>query len=367
MSNEPSSAPRRTNTLVVAAALAGLAAVAAAVVAVAVMGSSRSDPEAKAASQSAGTPTAGSPSPPALPSSRPRATWARLVDHHIVVGGKRVPGTWDSVASKGHTWLASKEDEGSETFWGTGRHPHALADMCCDPALSPDGRWIAYATSNSPGGFLRLVDTTTARLRELRVPADYAIGVGVADVTNGGVVLVWGCATGGSNCPGSVTAATVTLHVWVPDRGRLSDVRHYTDARALQAGFVLDDPVRARTDLVRIDAHGRLHVVAHIPQGVAGSGYAERMQFSIDPSATWLVTNATRKAERRTHIAIRPLRGGSVSLLPAPPGWRFENVGYDYFSWESDDLFVDALWKPGSPDAWARCSIRLSACVLIDE
>jgi len=370
MSSEPSRMPSRTSTRVVMGAVVLVAVIVAAIAVVVAVagGSSDSDTDANAA-QSSGSPTVtGSPSQPALPSSKPRNVWARWVEYHIVVGGKRVPGSWESVTSQGHTWLATKEDGRSDTVWGTGRHAHELADSgCCQVELSFNGRWIAYATSNS-AGFLRLVDATTGRMRELRVPADY--GWGVEGVTNDGVVLLWGCDNRNPICPGVTTSATITRHIWVPDSGRLIDVRHYTggDARMLEAGFVLNDPIRARTDLVTIDASGRLHVVARIPHGVVADGsLAARIELSIDPSATWLVTNANKNAERRTHIAVRPLRGGPISLLAAPPGWRFENVGYGSISWESDDLFVAWIWKSGTSNAYARCSISLAACVLIDE
>jgi len=393
MDSQQGSKVGRTGTGRIVGVVVAVITIAAVIVAAMTMprSTSESDPDLTVVQSSSST-AAASPSRPALPSSQPRKTLARWVDYyHLVVDGKRVPGRWGSVTSREHAWLAFREERGSGTyFWGTSLKPHELDPRCCARSveLSFDGRWIAYAVSSSAGRSIRLLDTTTGQIRaELPVPAEYGPGLLVEGVTNDGVVLLLGCGVPRRACDPDVLGPyadfPMARYLWLPDDGRVIDVPGYNGkGKVLEAGFILSRTSGRSMSivgggtvlgaaLVRVDRHGHLRVVAHLPRREfqTSEGWpTASIWLNISPDATWLVRNGVDAPDMKGPIAVRPLNGGPTSVLDAPTGWTFDNVGWG-LSWESDDVFVSNVMrrKPPRGSAYARCSISLGTCVLIDE
>ena len=149
---------------------------------------------------------APSPSPSVVRSPRPTAvadgapTIPYVLDQRLHVDGAEVPGTWAFVESRGGVWLAQQVD-GSWWTGGPGVDTGRIdAQIDQPPAISPDGRYIAFVDTSGGAAHLTGFDTQPAGEGFGQAPVELpstedGVALRVRAVTDDGDVIVQGTRT----------------------------------------------------------------------------------------------------------------------------------------------------------------------------
>ncbi|WP_193609861.1 hypothetical protein [Nocardioides lijunqiniae] len=289
-----------------------------------------------------------------------------VVDGRLYSGGEQVPGQWWALQTGGEVWLATQSD--GSWWWGRpGGEPRRLeGEVQQSPALSPDGRYVAWIDVSSGQAVLTGADTQpagegfgAAPIEDLPT-SEEGVGLTVPAVTNEGDVFVTGWRT---------------RLMW---RAQFEDQRTVVDLaetapgqRVLQAtaaGLVVVDESDGPTDsattapyLATVSGEGRIDEVAQLPTFDS---------VEVSTGGTWLVRSAAGTTVGDVTgtgtLQAQPTEGGDEVVLQAPQGGAFGNSSWH---WEDDDNLIAWVMPAGRDDGGqaARCNIRIGDCVLLDD
>ncbi len=310
---------------------------------------------------------APSPSPSVVRSPRPTAvadgapTIPYVLDQRLHVDGAEVPGTWAFVESRGGVWLGQQVD-GSWWTGGPGVDPGRIdAQIDQPPAISPDGRYVAFVDTSGGAAHLTGFDTQPAGEGFGQAPVELpstedGVALRVRAVTNDGDVIVQG------------TRTSLMWRALHQDQQAVVDLSRSAPGQVVlqgtPAGLVVVDGAEGAVDatdtapyLATVSPEGQLGRVAALPTYDA---------LDISPGGTWLVRSpAGTLGGEVTGVAqlrARAVGGGDDEVLRAPGGGLFANGSW---AWEDDENLVAVLLPGDSADGGARlarCNAVLAAC-----
>jgi len=164
------------------------------------------------------------------------------------------------------------------------------------PAISPNGKYMAYAANNEDIYIYNLLDNTSQPLS-------------------------------GASEPGIIE----TMPAWSADGGRIAFVR--------AAGSNQSSTITVPCDIMVVSAQGGVPLL--VP-GASALGYNYHPAFS--PDGKWLAfthheTGTTTYGDQKAEIFIVPAQGGAARRIQAndgPGGQRLENAGNTWPSWSQD-------------------------------
>jgi hypothetical protein len=287
-----------------------------------------------------------------IPTTAPEVPY--VLDQRLYVDGERVPGAWWMVEVGDAGWIAQRTDY--TWWWGRGPDATAITELLegSVPAISPDGRYVAYLGTEN-GGELTGFDTRPDGEGLGGVPVDLSgpqdgTALRVRAVTNDGLViaqgqdvsLLWLPLTGDGS-------ATVDLTRTAP--GQLVDEN-------TPAGLLVTDGEDETPYLAQISDAGelsRLTTPAH--EGMV-----------VSPGAAWLAwapEESTGGEVTEIHtLEVQASDGTEISMLKAPEGWDFR---VETWTWEDDDYLVAAVVRRGDDggERMVRCGMEPARCVLI--
>jgi hypothetical protein len=308
---------------------------------------------------------APSPAPPdtAVPTTAPTVPF--VFERRLYVDGRQVPGEWWGLQTRGEVWLATQFD--GSWWWGSAGREAMRIDAQIDqgPAISPNGRYLAFIDLSSGRARLTGFDTQPAGEGFGAAPnpdlpaSEDGVALRVAAVTDDGDVIVQG---------------TRTRLMW---RAQFEDQRTVVDLTETApgqvvlenttAGLVVVDGSGGATDatdtapyLATIDGEGRLTPGATLPT------YDD---LQVSPDGTWLV-----RAPAGT-IAGEVIATGSLSaqavgshdevVLKAPRGAGF---AVSSWTWEDEVTVLAVLVDDGVDDSerLVRCRVPAGVCRAVD-
>lgn len=302
------------------------------------------------------TPTVVSDGPPEIPV---------IVDQKLYVDGEQVPGSWSFLRTSGETWVALRSD--GDWWFGTDPTPQQIeATIDGEPALSPDGRYVAYLDSaqqtlvgfeTSPGG-----------------EGFGSVGIDVGSRENGSLVTVRAVTDTGQ----VVAQGTRSAALWQPLEDGGGDTIDLTRTApgieivgARPGGVIASDGAEGPQDgafEAQIAADGTVTRGAALPAhddlltNPAGDAWVYTSPNSTQGDVFSLLT-----------LQVGGTRAGDGTL--EPPATATEGVDWGFATrqwlWESDDALIAPLLgtreNGEETSALARCSISLGRCVLIES
>ena len=289
--------------------------------------------------------------------SAPTIPW--IDGDRLFVGGRRVPGRWLEVTSRGGTWLARRADR--RVFWGRGAQLHELGGWAeydlayAGPYLSPGGRYLA-------GGFgtALLVDTATGRSRTVPLSTsspDPSLDEWAAGVTDAGVVL--------STRAEGESAESYAIRVGRAP-ARLEAQGGYL-TRTVASGLLLED---ARERVWVVDVVGsRVRRVAQVSSGrVSPAASDAGLAASLSVDRRWLLgLGWARDRDEPETLPVTAVDDGRSAPVSAPRGWVFAPQLAPGF-WEPEGTLVTFVVRPESREYRAvRCAPASGECVLLEE
>jgi hypothetical protein len=285
-----------------------------------------------------------------------------ILDQRLYVGGSPVPGAWSVVQSREGVWLAQQSD-GSWWSGGPGVDTGRIdAQLDQPPAISANGRYIAFV--DLTGGHARLTgfDTSPAGEGFGQAPIDLpatedGTPISVRAVTDEGDVIVQG------------TRTSLLWRALHPGQRSVVDLTETAaDQVVLQgtsAGLVVVDGADGAVDATSTEPY----LAALSPDGrlTAGDMLPTYDDLDISPAGTRLVRApaGTLGGEVTSvpTLTAQAVGGRDEVTVAAPAGWGFANGTW---AWEDDETVVAVLL----PDAGAagaearlvRCGVTLGAC-----
>jgi hypothetical protein len=288
-----------------------------------------------------------------------------VLDRRLHVDGAVVPGDWAFVESRGGVWLAQQVDG---TWWsgGPGVDPGRIdARIDQPPAISPNGRYIAFVDTSGGAAHLTGFDTQPAGEGFGQAPIDLpstegGVPIRVRAVTNDGDVIVQG------------TRTSLMWRALYQDQQTVVDLSESApDQVVLQgttAGLVVVDGTDGAVDatgtepyLASVSTDGQLSEEATLPT------YDD---LDISPGGTWLVRSPAGtlggEVAGVATLTAQPVGKSDEVVLDAPRGWAFASGSW---AWEDDETLVAVLLPEGGAEGaepgLVRCSVTLGACRIL--